>query len=332
MYLVNIQLLKLARGMSTIELLLSLFVGTLLLIGILQILINSTHFHRIQHSLIKLQDNGQFAMELLAKDIRNSDFWGCLPGLERVTNHLDILGQGYNVNLHSFAKGLDGTADQAEGGFVITGTDTIILRGSRNMGRGLKIQPPYGPEDLSPVNVGMGSSLRAGDIVLLSDCLSGDLFQVTAIDDAGNMSHGVGDKSPGNSTPYLSRVYRDNAAVFLPYTHIYDIRIGRQGLPALFFTDQQGRQEIVEGVENMLILYGEDINKDSTADRYVRANAVTDMDNVVSVRVNLVLQTAEDNLVRTPQDYVFNGQHIIPTDHRLRRVYSSTIVLRNRSD
>jgi len=81
----------------------------------------------------------------------------------------------------------------------------------------------------------------------------------------------------------------------------------------------------------MQILYGEDTDGDRTANRYVTADQVTNMKNVVSLKVMLLLRTLEDHLADVPQSYTFNGQTVTPTDRRLSRVFSSVITIRNRS-
>lgn len=91
-------------------------------------------------------------------------------------------------------------------------------------------------------------------------------------------------------------------------------------------------QTIVEDVENMQILYGENTDSDTlgVADRYIPANNVGRWDRVVSVRISLLLRTPEDNLVDSPQPYIFNGATVTPSDRRQRRVFTTTITLRNR--
>ena len=117
--------------------------------------------------------------------------------------------------------------------------------------------------------------------------------------------------------------------MFRPYTHFYSIQNNSDGIPALFETTTTSNNELVTGIMNMQILFGEDLTNDGSANRYVTASGVADMNNVVSVRVSLLLETTEDNLVSTPQPYVFNGQTITPSDKKLRRVYTTTVVLRN---
>jgi len=91
--------------------------------------------------------------------------------------------------------------------------------------------------------------------------------------------------------------------------------------------------ELVTGVENMQILYGEDTDGDGTANRYLDQGTVASMDNVVSVRLALLLRTR--NPVASGVDtrvYNLLGTNVGPmNDQRTRRLYTATIALRNRT-
>jgi type IV pilus assembly protein PilW len=99
--------------------------------------------------------------------------------------------------------------------------------------------------------------------------------------------------------------------------------------------------ELVEGVENMQILYGVDTdmtvlkpNGDGVANYYTKGTAANfpaaaDWAKVVSVRVSLLLQT-EDNIASQALPYTYNGATVAATDRRIRRVFNSTFALRNR--
>jgi type IV pilus assembly protein PilW len=91
-------------------------------------------------------------------------------------------------------------------------------------------------------------------------------------------------------------------------------------------------ETVVDGVEDMYVLYGENTDGDllGVADRYVSGPFVSDWKKVVSVRVSFLLQTLENNLAESPQPYTFKGVSTTPTDRRLRRVFTTTITLRNR--
>ena len=127
----------------------------------------------------------------------------------------------------------------------------------------------------------------------------------------------------------------------------FSIQADAGGQPALFKTTATGStvpvatanltavgmfvtQALVEGIENMQILYGEDTDADNTPDYYVDAATVVDMNNVVSVRVSLLVTSIDDNLIPQPRTYIYNGVSTTPIDRRIRKVFTSTIVLRNR--
>ncbi len=90
---------------------------------------------------------------------------------------------------------------------------------------------------------------------------------------------------------------------------------------------------IVDNVEGMQILYGEDNSSQfSSPNRYLTVDDVGNLNNVRSVRISLLLRTQENNLVDDPQPYTFNGTTVTPPsdDRRLRRVFTTTVMLRNK--
>jgi len=90
-------------------------------------------------------------------------------------------------------------------------------------------------------------------------------------------------------------------------------------------------EELAEGVEQLLVRYGEDLDADRAANRYVTAENVAAWDKVVSVRLQTLLATTSDSTTISPQPYTFNGATTTPTDRRLRTPLASVITLRNRA-
>jgi type IV pilus assembly protein PilW len=96
---------------------------------------------------------------------------------------------------------------------------------------------------------------------------------------------------------------------------------------------------LVEDVENMQILYGEEKNGDFTADAYVPADLVADMNRVVSLRIALLFRTANLRVRSDPDTNTYKmhgGTVAAPTavgdeNTRIRRVMTATIALRNRT-
>ena len=111
---------------------------------------------------------------------------------------------------------------------------------------------------------------------------------------------------------------------------LYRIRYDR-GLQA-DGTAVLGREEIAEGVENMQVLYGEDVNGDGMPERYVTADRVTDHATVVALKVALLIRSLEEvKPIEESNTFDLLGTTITaPDDGRLRYVVTSTVKLRNK--
>lgn len=150
---------------------------------------------------------------------------------------------------------------------------------------------------------------------------------------AGNtVAFGTPIQGVGNNQ--ITVAWYDNGAAI---SRKYVLNTGDSGKSALFFSANGGAdQELVEGVENMQISYGEDINADNVADSYKAAGAVVNWSNVVSVRIELLLASLETNIVATNQTLTFppagslNSASVTIADRRLPQIFSTTVGLRNR--
>ena len=89
---------------------------------------------------------------------------------------------------------------------------------------------------------------------------------------------------------------------------------------------------VIDGVEAMHVLYGVDTDDDDAANQYVSAGNVADMEDVVSLRLSMLLRTLDDNVMEVTDTgtYALLDETVDPADdRRLRRVFSTTINLRN---
>lgn len=187
------------------------------------------------------------------------------------------------------------------------------------------------------------------DVVLVSDCQDAVAFQITNLTPVGvgvnqvNVVHsGGGTGSPGNSTPQLPIGLSEGDEVMRVSTKVFYVGKGITG-PSLFMKqgDNDG-VELVEGVESMQVLYGEDDSPtpDNIPNRYVAASDVEDFANVVAVRVSILLRSVKELPWRddSSQTYLLGGMDnstavrlTTPSDKRLRKVMSTTIKVRNRA-
>ncbi len=120
----------------------------------------------------------------------------------------------------------------------------------------------------------------------------------------------------------------------------FSIAAGADGRSALFCstdptTPTVPGTELVPGVEAMQVVFGEDTTAapgDGTADRFVPVGSVTQLDNVVAVRVYLLLSGKENiRLDTAAANYTLAGVTYTYSDRKIRRVVTQTIVLRNRA-
>ena len=180
---------------------------------------------------------------------------------------------------------------------------------------------------------------------MVSNCRGADIFQVTNTTNSTKASqnavvHNTGTGSPGNYNPdsckgggnahCLSQTYGSDAALFELQAVTYTIAAGASGEPALWRSENGTDVELVEGVEEMQVLYGIDDDNDNYANQYVASDAVADMNDVIAVRFMLLVRSEDAFVAEVPQTYNFNGNTVTPADRRLRQVFTTTIGLRNR--
>ena len=315
-------------GVTLVELLIAMLIGAFLVGGILQVFAGARQTYRVHDATSRMQESGRMALEVLARDIRMADFWGCASNSISMVNNLNTAGAGYIDFVTGGVVGTDGASGAP---------DSITLRGGFDAG--ITVEPPYGPQASANIKVNKGTGLAQDTIVMVSDCSNGDIFQVTNSNpDSGVLVHNTGSGDPGNynvSNPgcpgsnahCLSKVYGGDAKVLLTQEVSYRIDDGSEGQPALFRNDV----EFLDGIENLQILYGEDITGTGIADYFVPANQVVDMDRVISIRVAVVTRSNDDFMTGgAAQNYNLLGTTVTAPDQRLRQVYTSTIAVRNR--
>jgi type IV pilus assembly protein PilW len=137
--------------------------------------------------------------------------------------------------------------------------------------------------------------------------------------------------------------YNNSAQVFEAVTRVYYVGIsGASGNPALFQLDPladgssddplQG-VELVEGVENLQILYGvSGINNGRAVEDWYPAHQVPNWNLVIAVRLAVIVRSnARADASAVQEQFISTGTTITtPADSRLRREYSSVVALRNR--
>lgn len=334
------------KGLSLVELMVAMLLGLVLMAGVLQVFLASKRTYTYQTALSRVQENGRIAQEFFSRDIRMAGYTGCASGsYGALTN---TLNQSTSVN-YDFSIGVQGydvgsstpSALSAISPTPLANTDVLVLRGP--VGSGVKIVQNNSEKQLFAESTGDDgkSGISDGDILMVSDCTKSRVFQATNVEpESGRLNVGHADSSsPGNAVKSwggqsrpADEQFGTDAEIIKVSTVYYFIAAGASGQPALFQRIGLGTaEEILEGVENMQILYGRDTNGDKVPDSYATATTIgTNWSQVVSVRVQLLVRSTEDAVVDAPQAYSFNGASVTPTDRRLRQVFVSTTGLRSR--
>lgn len=337
-----------AKGLSLIEMMVALALSFMLVAGIIQIYISSKQSYRLQEGQSRIQENARFAMELLQRDLRIAGFVGCVS---HATPNV-VANQPVNVSLTSPVTGYESTgsgwspslpttlSSMNSPNHVIRGTDVIRIDFGESCGGNLNSNMT---SDTSTIQIispntcdlqqsSCGGGTCTGDLILISDCQIMDLFRASSVSN-GTSLQTVGHDNTVNAGNKLSKVYRQDAEVYKIRSYTYFIRAGESGIPALWrlnnlvATGGTNPLELVEGIEDLQILYGEDTDGNRSPNRYLPANQV-DFANVASVRITLRARSPSDNLTLTSRTYSFDNQNV--TDRSLARTFTTTIGVRNR--
>jgi len=331
-----------ARGFTLVELLVGTTLG-LLVVGIIcWLYVSSKQMARVNESVSRVEENGRFTIETLDTDLRMAGFRGCAGASIAPVNLLNSNAYSYQfanglAGFHGNGAGFTPALDGAIGGLTpapLPDSDVVTVR--RIVGAGQQLTAAM-TDGNAPLQLSPGSGFAAGDVLLAVDCTAAVVFQATSVNGAGAVGHDASG-SPGNASGDLGHVFRTDATLYRLVTRTYYVAasVRKPGVTSIFVNDVPNYDgiaqplELVEGVERMVLLFGEDLDGDRAANRYVTANAVTDWSNVVSVKPQVLLASTRDNVALSPQPYTFDGANATPTDRRLRSSLVSVVTLRNR--
>ncbi len=329
------------HGLSLVELMVAIAISLILLAGVLQIFLSSKTSYRLLEATSRVQENGRFAIDFLSKDIRMAGFMGCYRGdvasIETILNDPTDFEWDYTTAIQGYewtGAGWDQALPASITGQVRNGTDVIVTRGLA--GDGVSLVSPF--TDATQISVGAdGGNLLSGDIVVVSNCNQVSIGQITTATNSGSgfdLIHSAGGSSPGNSTSDFTNIFGSGSEIARFQTVVYYIGTGASGSPALFRQSlatggSMQDQELIDDVENMQVYYGEDLDSDGIANRYVGADDVGNMGDVVSVRISLLLRSMDD-IASDHQTYAYDDTDTTAEDRRIRRIFNTTIKIRNR--
>ena len=306
-----------ARGFSLIELMVALLLSAFVLMAVVG-LFNQSKVNQVQNEQIaRMQENGRYALRLIARDIGMAGYFGGLLSTTGVTVTATPgtdCNAGWMVDMEPAIEFHDDVTASAytciDSADILDGTDVIATkRVADNADRSAVIDPATGSLSIS-------GNLNANAIYLKTNGDDAQLFET-----AGGVDNGP--EPPDNASAFDTRQYYPQILYVAP-----DFTLRRQTLKQ----DDMTEQTLVDGIEDVQVEFGVDgSDADLAADYYQPDPTNAEILDSVTARI-YVLVRSTDPIAGYVNDKTYNlGTKVVPpfNDGYYRRVYSRTVAIRN---
>lgn len=299
------------RGLSLVEIMISMTLGLLVIAAVIYLFLSSKQTYAHTDRMVRMNENGRYALSILSDDLRLIDFWGEARTLDIQTDsNLDAIASdctdvavGYNFNT-PFGAGTAGSADIL--GCIndaIPNSDFIVVKHA------------------SPTETAVGS-IADGHTYIVSNIAKAILFDGDGKDVKPTTNTG-GDVPNGKFWEYTATIYY--------------VRNDGSGVPSLQRRRLVGNtwgnpEEVAIGVERLRVLVGIDIDDDGSTDAFVAPSQVPNWSQAVATRLFLLIRTEErDPFYTDSRSYQLGDIAVAaPNDNFHRVLFNTTVALRNR--
>ena len=262
----NAKMLHRQSGLTLVEIMVALAIGSFLIIGAVQIYNQSRQAFVVNESIARVQETAQFAMDTIEADLRMASNWGrnsrglavegrsligdANPtGLTEPVGVNGSCGADWAFNLATAIDGTDngyGLACAGIGGSVAT-SDVVTIRRAT-------VQP---------------SALEDGRLQIQSTRIQGELFESDVVPAAfvPVTNHPItGAPTSATHNLIVNSYYVSPTSTLIPGVPTLRRKTLTVRAGAPFIEDQ----EVAPGVENIQLQLGIDVDEDNTVDRYVQ--------------------------------------------------------------
>lgn len=333
------------RGLSLIELMIALLIGMLITAGILYLFQGSKQSFRYGDTMARMQENGRLALDAIGGDLRLIAFSGCRSVSNLAPQKL-VASPNIAFDDDTVVGGRTySSSDPVVGANGVNSSHIITLKHVSESSARLAQDMTSPSSDLVFAKDGTAPKFYANQIITIASCDAMDIFRATNVAETSTTIT-VKHETSGNTSADLSATYTTFArlAGYVELTY-YVRNTGRvnnrnQAIYGLFRRATLNQavvagaddEEIAEGINDLRITYGLDTDGDGSVDSYAATEsmAATQWTQVISVRVEMLIASVEDNVLDAPQTYTFNGVTTTSTDRKMRTSFGSTFTLRNR--
>jgi type IV pilus assembly protein PilW len=335
-------------GMTLVELMVAMALGAFLITGVINVFLANKDSSQIETSLARLQENGRIALDMLVSDLRDAYYIGCGSRegfITPIANGVTWIPlAGFEHEAGGFDPALPAALNATVGANNREGSDVVYLAHGRPLN--VTTAAPVGAASTSvPVSSNL-ECISQNETVIIATCSLATLFRVTNTPACDGSATTFEFALAGNTPASLGAGFPAGTELMQTFEKVWYVAdTGRRrtadNIPvnALFRLTNGQPLEMVEGVEYLQILYGEEVSAGQL--RYVPANnGSLDIanDEIVSIRVALLMQSyepvldapdtrvyqvADQEIGATGTTYTHNG------DLTLRRVFQTTVLLKN---
>ncbi|MGR8919701.1 MAG: PilW family protein [Gammaproteobacteria bacterium] len=299
-------------GVTIIELMIALTLGLLITAGVGSLYLQGSRSYSQDDRYQRMVENGRFAVDQIARDLRMLSFWGEMLDPAAVTTALTA-GEDCGVDVFDGSTAIrvnfntDSPAvtqfDMASGsctsitGGVVAGTNQIAIKHTSG--------------------VALGSGQEDDQVYVRTNGASGSFIQY----EAGVTPAPPTSFSDWAYTPSVYYIRNEGGSPFLC----------RLRLDGLAFAAVGSGECLAEGVEQLYVQFGLDTDSDGVANQYRANPSAAEMAQVVTARVYLLVRApTADPLYENTKSYALGDLSIAaPNDGFYRRVFSTTLRLRN---
>lgn len=342
------------QGLTLIEILVATAIAAVILAGVVQLFIGMKQSELLSMSLARLQENGRFAIDILSKELRVSGYQGCSNPSQDFIPEENIIAKDFPAT-HFTYQAIQGTTVAGDGSAslfdgnvsisgALAGTDVLSIMYADPVSASLA-EDMADPSDDLKLEATSAARFNPGDFLLISNCTAEGqfIFRASSVNPAPSPII-VFDTDYNTQANFgLHRFTKENPTTTLHriLIHTYYVKENLRGIPSLYrqTLDGTAEEELIEGVENLKLLYShhEDWSSAGTYDDKVQWRSAAaiqgdDWGNVTSIKAAVLLSSEQEVLAEDgPDKYDMLGQEVAATaDKRLRRVFSTTVKLRNR--
>ena len=319
----SIRFFRNQSGVTMVELMVALAIGSFLMIGAIQVYNQSRQAYVINDSIARVQETAQFAMDTVEADLRMASNWG---------RH----SRGNSVEGRSLIGDDNPLALNAP---INCGANWALNLGRPLEGSNNNYALACGANNGAQANSDVVTTRRAtvaataldnGRLQIQTTRIQGQLF------DDGGIPAGF---SPADSETHdllVNSYYVSPDSTLIPGVPT----LRRKSLVFVGGASVIQDQEVAPGVENMQIQFGVDVDDDNTVDRYVNPgdNIFDPADGafipgakVITARIWLVVRSISPEIgLNDLRDYEPGDVDLgVPNDEFRRMQVSKTILLRN---